>query len=565
MIITKNKMVIYQVLPRLFGNDTKTLKFNGTIEENGVGKLNDFTPKALKAIKALGVTHIWYTGVLEHATKTKYEGIEPDPTVIVKGNAGSPYAIKDYYDIDPDLAVNVAERKEEFRALVKRTHAEGMKVIIDFVPNHVSRHYQADAMPEGVCALGEADDTSQAFNPNNNFYYIPNESLHLPFSPQEGEAVYDEYPAKVTGNDHFDAYPSETDWYEAAKLNYGVDYLDGAKTYFDPIPDTWKKMLDILCYWVGFGVDAFRCDMVEMVPVDFWHWVIPQVKAQNQTLEFIAEVYQPDRYHAYINEGGFDYLYNKVGLYDTLKAIMCKTAPASDLTKRWQEVDAIQAHMLNFLENHDEVRIGSRYFVGDPMAAMPAMVVSTLMHSNPIMIYSGQEFGEQAMNREGFGGSDGRTTIFDYWSVQTVREWRNGGRFDGAKMTEEAKQYWQCYADIIQLASTDPVMINGDFYDLGYANAANAGFDRNCLFAFMRHYKNEVLLIVVNFSGEKQKACVKIPEDVFKALDFAENTVAKVSQILPISEKTSIGTLTSAWPYEIKINGYESKIIRFTY
>ena len=102
------KIILYQLLPRLFGNPTETLLRGGTKEQNGCGRLVDITPTALQKIKSLGVTHIWYTGLLEHATQTDYSGfgIRKDHSAIVKGRAGSPYAVKDYYDIDPDLATS---------------------------------------------------------------------------------------------------------------------------------------------------------------------------------------------------------------------------------------------------------------------------------------------------------------------------------------------------------------------------------------------------------------------------------------------------------------------------
>ena len=164
------KFIIYQVLPRLFGNYNTTNKPNGSLEENGCGKFNSFTTKALKEIKSLGVTHVWYTGIIEHATQTDYTafGIRKDHPAIVKGRAGSAYAIKDYYDVDPDLSENVQDRMGEFERLVERTHGAGLKVIIDFVPNHVARQYGSDAKPEGVIDLGETDLTDYAFHSKNN-------------------------------------------------------------------------------------------------------------------------------------------------------------------------------------------------------------------------------------------------------------------------------------------------------------------------------------------------------------------------------------------------------------
>ena len=327
-----SKFVIYEVIPRLFGNNINTNKWKGNIKENGCGKFNDFTPKALKAIKELGTTHVWYMGVIEHATQTNYSayGILQDNSSVVKGSAGSPYAIKDYYDVDPDLAENVENRMKEFEALVKRTHKAGMKVIIDFVPNHVARQYHSDAKPKGVIDLGEKDCTDYAFTPTNNFYYLPQQS----FNPHFDLQGYTEYPAKATGNDQFTASPNEHDWYEAVKLNYGVDYMEGHQKHFNPIPDTWEKMRDILLFWASKGIDGFRCDMAEMVPVEFWGWVIPQVKKAFPHVIFIAEIYQPNEYRNYICNGKFDYLYDKVGMYDTLRGIMSHNHSAQGITDR---------------------------------------------------------------------------------------------------------------------------------------------------------------------------------------------------------------------------------------
>ena len=354
----REKVVIYQVFPRWFGNLNAGLVHNGTIIDNGGGKFSFFTPKALASIKELGVTHIWYTGVIEHATRTDYSffHIQKDHSAVVKGNAGSPYAIKDYYDVDPDLADSVMNRMEEFEDLVARTHDAGLKVIIDFVPNHVAREYHSDVRLPFVEDLGQRDNTTKAFDPNNNFYYLPGQALTLPFATETDPEFYEygEFPAKVTGNDCFSAHPSRNDWYETVKLNYGVDYQNGHTKHFDPIPSTWLKMRDILLFWAGKGVDGFRCDMAEMVPVQFWQWVIPIVK-QAYNVCFIAEVYNPSLYRDYIFTGHFDYLYDKVGLYDTLRAVMCGHQYASDITRCWQSLEGIQEHMLNFLENHDEI------------------------------------------------------------------------------------------------------------------------------------------------------------------------------------------------------------------
>ena len=208
-------MTIYQVLTRLFGNDCTKCVPAGTKEENGCGTLAAFSGKALDEIRSLGATHVWFTGLIEHATQTDYSayGIKPDCKDVVKGKAGSPYAIKDYYDVDPDLATDVPRRMRELENLISRTHKAGLGFIMDFVPNHVARQYHSDACPEGVEDLGANDDRTVAFSTRNNFYYLPGRPLHLDYIVGR-HSNYSEVPAKVTGNDCFTAWPGGIDWYE---------------------------------------------------------------------------------------------------------------------------------------------------------------------------------------------------------------------------------------------------------------------------------------------------------------------------------------------------------------
>lgn len=519
----RQKMIIYQVLPRLFGNQNDACKCNGTIEENGVGKLADFTPKVLREIKMLGCTHIWYTGIIEHATQTDYTryGIERDNMFVVKGKAGSPYAIKDYYDVDPDLAVNISERMQEFESLVGRSHAAGLKVIIDFVPNHVARRYHSDAKPDGVIDLGQNDNSEVHFDPQNNFYYIPRQEFQPQFYIGEGDQKYREYPAKATGNDCFGAYPNRNDWYETVKLNYGVDYLHGRRKCFDPIPDTWFKMRDILLFWCSKGIDGFRCDMAEMVPVEFWGWVIPRIKELYSGVDFIAEIYNPHEYRYYIEGGKFDYLYDKVGLYDLLRSIVNGHAAASQITRCWQSLDGITTHMLNFLENHDEQRIASPNFAGDPFRAYPALIVSAMMNVNPMMIYFGQELGEPAADAEGFSGLDGRTTIFDYWSVPSVRAWYAGGTCSVVGLTPEQKELRRRYKQVLTLCNKEAAIREGAFFDLMYVNGDNPNFDARKQYAFLRKKDNELLVIIVNFCDRAVDVGVKLPQHAFDLWNMA--------------------------------------------
>lgn len=559
-----NKIFIYQVFPRIFGNMTNPSIKKGNIPENGCGKFSAFTPRALKAIKELGITHVWYTGVIEHATRTDYTayGIAKDHDAIVKGKAGSPYAIKDYYDVDPDLAENVHNRMSEFESLIRRTHEAGLKAIIDFVPNHVSRQYASDAKDPFIEDLGQNDRTNMAFDPNNNFYYLPGQTLVFHFGAKQEDFEYSEFPAKATGNDCFCTNPKREDWYETVKLNYGVDIVNGNISHFDPIPDTWKKMLDILKFWVGKDVDGFRCDMAEMVPVEFWQWVIPRIRSRKKVI-FIAEVYNPSRYRDFLERGKFDFLYDKVGLYDTLRDIVCGHAPASRLTNSWQAVDDIRPHMLAFLENHDEQRIASDFFAGDGQAGIPAFMAAATMSTGPVMIYCGQELGERGMDEEGFSGRDGRTSIFDYWSLECLRNWNNNGLFDEALLTEQQKSLRRQYADILRIAGTEKAICQGKFFDLVYANEKNTHFDAKRQYAFMRKRDDELILIAVNFDSTAKKIRVNIPHEAFRYLSIPDNQAATLTDLL--SGTQSVGTLTEKCPYEMTLPAYSGSMLKFDY
>lgn len=555
-----SKFVIYQVFPRLFGNYNTTNKHNGTIEENGSGKFNSFTTKALTEIKSLGVTHIWYTGVIQHATQTDYSsyGIAKDHTAIVKGIAGSAYAVKDYYDVDPDLAENVENRMNEFEELVKRTHKANLKVIIDFVPNHVARQYKSNAKPEGVVDLGETDHSNWAFSPLNNFYYLPNQA----FVPNFNIQGYVEYPAKATGNDQFTASPTKNDWYETVKLNYGVNYMEGGQKQFDPIPDTWFKMRDILLYWASKNVDGFRCDMAEMVPVEFWGWAVSQVKAQYPGILFIAEVYNPSEYRNYIANGKFDYLYDKVGMYEMLRNVTSRNFPVREITNAWQSLGGIEHQMLNFLENHDEQRIGSGFFSGNGMYAQPAMIVAATLTQAPVMIYSGQELGEQGMDSEGFSGLDGRTTIFDYWGMKSIQAWANEGKFDGKNLTHEQKELRAFYQKLLNITLSEKAVTEGLMYDLEFANYDNPRFNTHEQYAYFRKYKNELLLFVLNFDDKFLDTEVRFPLEAFQYLELKEGQNYTVTNLMDESEKFPLFSLSSTEPFIIYMPPWKGLILK---
>ena len=523
----KRKIIIYQVFTRLFGNRNTARVPNGTLRANGTGKMSDFDAERLRRIHDMGFTHMWYTGVIRHATATDYSkhGIPRQHPSVVKGVAGSPYAITDYYDIDPDLADDIDQRMNEFQQLVDRTHQAGMKVIIDFVPNHVAREYHSIMKPEGVRDLGEDDDTGKHFSPINNFYYCPGQPFVSPVQPKEGEEPYVENPAKCTGNDRFDNCPGRNDWYETVKLNYGIDYCDaGGRSYhFDPVPNTWVKMTDILLYWASKGIDGFRCDMAEMVPPAFWAYATRIVKERYPRVVFVGEVYDTNLYRTYI-QSGFDYLYDKVGMYDCLRDVICDRRPASSITYYWQHVDDIRPHMLYFLENHDEQRIASDFFCGNGIKAIPAIIVAALMGSNPFMVYSGQELGERGMDAEGFSGCDGRTTIFDYWCIDTIRR----GYFDRRHLTQDEMHLQLKYQQILHIANRETAVREGEFFDLMYVNPQTWKFNPRHEFAFLRKFEDEVLLVVVNFGADRVNTSVNIPAHAFDFLGLPEKEVRAI-------------------------------------
>jgi glycosidase len=530
------------------------------MEENGCGKFNSFTDKALREIRDFGATHIYFIGVLEHATRTDYTrfGIKKDHDALVKGNAGAPFAVKDYYDVDPDLAESVPDRMAEFQALVERTHRAGLKVIIDFVPNHVAREYFSDAKPAGVDDLGAKDNPAWFFSPLNNFYYVPNEA----FQPDFDIDGYCEFPAKATGNDRFTAHPTRNDWYETVKLNYGVNYVEGCQEQFYPVPDTWFKMRDILLFWAEKNVDGFRCDMAEMVPVAFWNFAISSVKERYPHIMFIAEAYNPAEYRNLICNGKFDYLYDKVGLYDTLRNVMSRSHPARNITQAWQALDGIEDNMLNFLENHDEQRIGSGFFCGSGIYAQPAMIVAATLTRAPFMLYFGQETGELGMNSEGFSGVDGRTSIFDYCSISSFQNWTNNGKFDGAKMTDEQRDLRNFYKKLNKIALEEKAIAEGQMYDLEYANFDNPKFNTHGQFAYMRKFKDEIIFVALNFHDTALQTEVRIPHEAFMYFGMPEGDRYICRDLLDDNVQDTEITLTSERPFCTTTGAWQGKILK---
>ena len=564
--VKENKKVIYQVFTRLFGNENTNNKPWGTIEENGVGKFNDFTDKALEEIRELGVTHIWYTGVLHHAMVTDYTayGISNDDPDVVKGRAGSPYAVKDYYQVDPDMAEDVTQRMQEFEALIERTHRNGMKVIIDIVPNHIARKYEGKNNPAGVKDFGSDDDQGMEYDRDNNFYYLVGQQFEVPewkdgYLPLGGEpnpgvdGKFDENPAKWTGNGSRLARPDAYDWYETVKINYGVR-PDGSKDFdvLPPemaqkdiaahhefwkdkdVPDSWKKFEDIAHFWLDKGVDGLRYDMAEMVPVEFWSYMNSSIKTKHPDALLLAEVYNPSLYREYLFQGKMDYLYDKVAFYDSIKHIMKGYGWTDHIPKVQEEIQDVEHHMLHFLENHDEQRIASPEFAGSAEKGQPAMVVSATISSSPTLLYFGQEVGEPGAEDAGFGKAT-RTSIFDYVGVPHHQRWMNGKKFDGGALHPEEKALRDFYRKLLNFTiSSDALM--GDYREIHYYNKdRNESYDHR-IFSFVRWSEHEKVVVVANFDeGKNYDLDLLIPEDITKVWGL-ENGTYQLSEIFTGSE-----------------------------
>ena len=561
-IMKEQKKVVYQVFTRLFGNDNSTNKPWGTIEENGVGKFNDFTDKALQEIKDLGITHIWYTGVLHHAMVADYTayGISNDDPDVVKGRAGSPYAVKDYYNVNPDLAVEPAKRMEEFEALIQRSHKNGLKVIIDIVPNHVARKYESTNNPEGVSDFGAHDDKNVEYNKNNNFYYIVNKSFKLPvwengYQPLGGENTtlvdgkFEENPAKWTGNGSRLAQPGFNDWYETVKVNYGIK-PDGSKDFDEipknyetkdykdhyafwegkDVPDSWKKFKDITSFWLEKGIDGFRYDMAEMVPVEFWSYMNSSIKMKNPEAFLLAEVYNPDLYRPYIYLGKMDYLYDKVALYDSIKHIVKGYGWTDHIPKVQNDMADIEHHMLHFLENHDEQRIASPDFAGFAENGKPAMVVSATISTSPTMIYFGQEVGEPGAENAGFG-SPTRTSIFDYIGVPHHQRWLNHKKYDGGQLSKNEKELRDFYKRLLNFTISSSALM-GSYKEIHFYNKEHTDNYNHRVFSFVRWSEEEKLIIITNFDHDKKyEFDLKLPETIITDWNLKDGNYKLTDQL----------------------------------
>jgi glycosidase len=601
----ESRIRIYQLFVRLFGNTNETRKQNGTLADNGVGRFADINPAALRSIREMGFTHIWLTGVLQQATATDYSecGQPADDPDLLKGLAGSPYAIKDYFDACPDYARKPAERLKEFRHLLDRLHAHDLKAIIDLVPNHVARSCDSCIKPDcnfGTCGGGGAgDDVTKFFDPQNNFFYLTPDAngppLRLPtcrdgvpVSPTcqvpgvkcdgffEGERAF----GRVTGNNVVSWTPHLNDWYETVKLNYGFDFTDPSKSVREypnawspdkPTPDTWRKMDQIIAHWQSLGVDGFRCDMAHMVPPEFWSWVIAQARRRQPEVFFMGEAYDDDPSKvpgsdpvvSQLNWGkgnvlfdllnaGFDAVYDAPA-YRALKRIYDGSGWANDIDREIAD-DFICHNSVRYAENHDEVRLaapsewgGIGLDVGRPVSA-----ILYGLSRGAVMLYNGQEVGEPAAGAEGFGGDDARTSIFDYWSMPELVKWVNDHHYDGARLSPQQKSLRSFYSRLINLVG-EPAFRDGKFFPLNPANRENPQFGRlpgetasgHWLYAFLRYdpATPQRFLVVSNLHPVITLRDVRIllPENALHFLDLADQVAHPKLKLIEWLSEQSIG------------------------
>ena len=326
------------------------------------------------------------------------------------------------------------------------------------------------------------------------------------------------------------------------------------------VPDSWVKFRDIALYWIGKGVDGFRFDMAEMVPVEFWSYMNSAIKMANPEAFLLAEIYNPRAYRDYIILGQMGYLYDKVDLYDTLKPIMQGTGSTDDLVPILQRFADIEHHLLHFLENHDEQRLAHPEFAGSAEKGKPAMVVSATIGSSPIMIYFGQEVGEDGSEKTGFGDPS-RTTIFDYAGVPAHQRWMNGGRFDGGQSTAAEKALREFYRRLLSFAAQSQA-VRGGFAEIHSVNrSANAGY-HDKLFSYVRHSDEEKLVIVANFSTERSGDLgLIIPAATVAQMGLTDGEHVLVDQLYE-QARTKLVITGGTGRLKVSLNGLESVILK---
>ncbi len=598
------KLRIYQMFPRLFGNTNTSRIPNGTYDQNGCGKFADLNDPALASLKQLGFDAVWVTGVLRQATTRDYSslGLPPDDPDLLKGIAGSPYAIRDYFDVCPDYAVDPAKRIEEFKALLARAKKHNLKIFMDFVPNHVARSHTSVVHPERD--FGKDDQGTEFFS-SDDFYYLKSSSAGPPlrlatFDPKKKEPLTpttkviwedqnNRFPglkekidglfppetkrARVTGDNQNTWLPSQDCWYETIKFNYGYDFTQGAKGKRQhptvqqpdvPVPNLWKKMDAVLAYWQEMGVDGFRCDVAHIVPSEFWHWALARARERNPKTFFYAECYEGDvrlevpdanpelapfqSNPTSLLEAGFDAVYGH-DAYKRLMEIYQEKAWANDLDRAGR-AGFVGDNSVRYAENHDEVRVASpqvspKHWGGHgALVGRPVSGILFGLSRGPVMVYYGQEVGEPAdVGAAGFELDKGRTTFFDYWSVPTLIQWMNNGKYDGGALPDLNRELRAFYGRLLN-SLTHPALAQGNFIPLNPANGGNPTYDvtdgkkepGRWLYSFLRYdpVSQRPLLVVANLNPNKEAPNVrlKFSEEATRLLRLSPEATLTGSDLL---------------------------------
>lgn len=468
------------------------------------GKFSSLSGPALNSIRELGFTHLWLIGVVRHATGRDWSeiGLPPDPPDVLKGRAGSPFAIRDSFDVCPDHADDPSFRMDEFKACVDRVHDSGMRVIIDFVPNHVARTYASVVRPE--LDFGTNDDKSRFHAPGNHFYYLPGEGpLRLPWAgkTEPGDRYRGEVEvARVTGNNVASPAPGPDDWFETCKLNYGWDYRrgrDAASEVNEESGDmhgTWQRMDAVLAHWQGLGVDGFRCDMAHWIPGSFWRWAIRRARERNPDSFFVAEAYANDPggtiagdMAAVLIRAGFDLVYDH-DAYRMIRGVLEGPKWANDLDAVLQSGGNGRTRV-RYVENQDEVRVAhpGNWGGGGARLGWTAAAVLWLAGQSAPLLFAGQEVGASS-SATGMGGDGaGRFPLFEYGSIPELEGWINGGRYDGSRLTVGERELREAYRRLLGWMD-HPAVERGIFVPVNPYNALNPDFGREAGEAASGHW-----------------------------------------------------------------------------
>lgn len=586
------KPVIYQLVVRYFGNVNTTNQTDGSLAVNGCGRFNDVSDKAIQSLRDLGATYLWLTGCIRQATLTDYSGsgMPADHPDVVKGLAGSMYAVRDYYDVCPDYAQQIPNRIAEFEALVRRIHQAGLKVIIDFIPNHVARAYHSVSNP--TSDFGLHDDQSQSFSATNQFFYLPGRRLTLSrpwywnppgiifdgqFPPEDGKPGH---TPKVTGNNCACANPPDSSWYETIKLNYGFDFQSGTKV-FVPRPATWDLMDGILAFWQAKGVDGFRCDMAYYIPVEAWKYLISAARSTGRDASclFIAEAYPGGGNDVPVHDlddliaAGFDAFYHSTA-YDKLKQLYQGHASLDDYDQTITPLSDVQRPCrLAYLEEHDERRIASSIQpnesnsasgFGSAEAGYQLAPVHYLFSRGPLLFFNGQEVGEPGAGIEGFNRDDGRTTTVDYWCMPEFAKWVNGHLYDGQVLSQSQKNLRGYYRDLLALCQD--VSICGDgYWGLRYFNRTDRFGDcPDDLYTFARFVEGSgrLILVAANFrQGAGLSAPIRIPHELATTVALAPNVTVRLVLDRTGSRNSLIGQFLLD---ELKATGFTVSLLNQT-